>query len=110
MTKNPFVIIQIIFGELSRDQAAAGVLRVIAFYFWKYFAQGCGQSDERLVLLRREIVLNEVRVLDVSSHQVLASGPPDKIVRPLTAIAEAGGTADGRAVALELVRHGGQRR
>ena len=69
MTKNALVLIQFFIGQLLRNQLSIGVMGVIAFDFWKNFAKRRGQLDERLILLRSKIVLEQFLTLNCPPNQ-----------------------------------------
>src|SRR5689334_15795230 len=88
MAKNSFVIIQFVVGELVRNQMAIRILRIITFNFWKHLAERRGEFDQRLILLRSEIVLDQIGILDVATDWVRPGRSADKIWSAFAAIAE----------------------
>ena len=68
-------------GKFARDELAGGVARIVAGDFGEHFAEGGGEFGEGGVLLRREIVLDEVGVLDRAAHGSGARGMADEILR-----------------------------
>src|SRR5260370_32973837 len=64
VAKDTLVILELVIGQFVRDEFAGGVARVVAPDFRKYFAERSRKPDEGLVLLGREIVLNQIRPLN----------------------------------------------
>lgn len=67
-------------GEFARDELAGGVARVVAGDFGEHLAECGGEFGEGDVLLRGEIVLDEVGILDRTAHGKGAGGMADEIL------------------------------
>src|SRR6266566_1533019 len=64
VAKDTLVILELVIGQFVRDEFTGRVARVVAPDFRKHFAQRSRKPDEGLVLLGREIVLNQIRPLN----------------------------------------------
>ncbi len=68
-------------GEFLRDEFSGGIARIVAVDFGEHLAERGGELGEGGVLLRGEIVLDEVGVLDGAAHGRGAGRMADKVFR-----------------------------
>lgn len=61
------------------NERAVLVGGILAFKLWKHLAKSCGELDERFVLLRGEIVLGKLLVLNCSNDRFIAGWLQDDV-------------------------------
>ena len=88
MAKNALILFQFLIGQLLRNELSIGVMGIIAFYFWKYFAKRRGELNQRRVLLGGKIVLEQFLALNGPANQFGSRGMTHKALGANAAIAE----------------------
>ena len=66
VAQDPLVVLELVVRQFLENEPASAVFRIIALKLWKDFAQRRREPDQRLVLFRSEIVLNQILALDIA--------------------------------------------
>ena len=82
-------------GEFLRDEFSGGIARIVAGDFGEHLAERGGELGESGVLLRGEIVLDEVGVLDRAAHGRGAGRMADEVFRVDHRVFDRGRNRDG---------------
>src|SRR5271156_6391570 len=78
MAENPVVIPERFVIQLVGNQFPVRIPRIIALDPGKYLTEGGGQLDQSRVLLRREIILDQLLPLDAPWHRLRSGRMADK--------------------------------
>ena len=88
MTDHALVIFECLVVEFVSDEFAIGIARVIALDLGQHLRDRGGEVCERLVLLRREIVLSQRLALNLACDGFVARRVADEVRRAHATIAE----------------------
>src|SRR5439155_27050991 len=94
VAEDAFVFVQLVIGQLLRNDFAFGVVRIVALDLGKYFAKRRCQFDQGCVLLGGEIVLPELVALNRAGDRFRARRVADKAFGADAAVAQALGNGD----------------